>query len=513
MGKVVAKVISFVIIIGALSLMMGSTSGAHQEGEEMDFGDLMSLYDPLNKEFRGIEPGDTFLFMDTISISKLNKDGDTVIWLQSTGGGMYRYNLTVLGDWTSQLKRGAKVEFNVTVISVGAQGSGQEWIECPIEGIRLLKDAPDQIILITDGDVIEVLGLKIDIGFLPEPMQQPLIKAGMVMLIWLLMTALLWFIVRISISILTRKFPGLDLSIIRSIRLPFFIVIMLYGLLISIALLPIPEKSIMLFYRIYRVTAIILLSVIAVKLLKNVIFVHLRAMSAKTETKADDVLIPVLDKVLFVAVWILAGIMVLDTLGVDVTVLIAGMGIAGLVIAFAAQDTLSNFFSGISLLVDRPFKEGDWIMMDDKLYQVREIGLRSTRMFHSFTNQLVTIPNNRISDRLFSNLSEPDLLGRTTINVGVSYGSDPRKVGQILIDEISAHPDTFEDKDHATFYRFNDFGDSSLLFAVTFWVKDFNDQWRVSSELRERIFYRFAREGINIPFPQRVVHLTKLNDS
>ncbi|MDG6225145.1 MAG: mechanosensitive ion channel [Candidatus Thermoplasmatota archaeon] len=510
MGPGIAKVISFVIIIGALSLMMGSANALNFGSDEMDFSDLMALYNPDNREFRGLEPQDTFLFLDTISMSKLDRNGDTIIWFESTGGGMYRHNLTVLGDWTSQLKRGAKAEFNVTVISIGGQGSGQEWIECPIEGIRLLKDAPDQIILITDGDVIEVLGLKIDISFLPEPMQQPLVKSGLVLSIWFLLTALLWLFIRIIISILTRKFPGLDLSIIRSIRIPFFVVIMLYGLLISIALLTIPERTVIAFYRIYRVTAIILLSVIAVKLLKNVIFVRLKSMSAKTETKADDVLIPVLDKVMFVAVWVLAGIMVLDTMGVDVTVLIAGMGIAGLVIAFAAQDTLSNFFSGISLMLDRPFKEGDWIMMDDKLYQVREIGLRSTRMFHSFTNQLVTIPNNRISDRLFSNLSEPDMYGRTTISVGVSYGSDPRKVGQILIDEVSAHPDTFEDKDHATFYRFNDFGDSSLLFAVTFWVKDFNDQWRVSSELRERIFYRFAREGINIPFPQRVVHLTKL---
>ena len=122
---------------------------------------------------------------------------------------------------------------------------------------------------------------------------------------------------------------------------------------------------------------------------------------------------------------------------------------------------------------------------------------------------MVTIPNNRISDHMFSNLNEPDTLGRTTITVGVDYGSDPSRIGQILVEEVRTHPEVLEDADHISMYRFIDYGESALKFTVTFWVKDFNEQWRIASELRERIFYRFAREGVTIPYPHRVVHMVK----
>ena len=259
--------------------------------------------------------------------------------------------------------------------------------------------------------------------------------------------------------------------------------------------------------KVYRAATVVVAAYISIKVFKRIILVYLKILSKKTDTQADDILAPFLGKVITVAIWIVAFVMFLKVFDVDITVFVAGMGIIGLVIAFAAQDTLSNFFAGIMILLDRPFKEGDIIMLDGDGYEVRHIGLRSTRLFHSISNQLVTIPNNKISDHLFSNLSEPDFKGRKTVEVGVGYDHDPKKVGALLIEIANSHPDSFVDKDHQPHYRFTTFGDSSLNFTLTFWVKNFNDQWRVASELRERIYSRFASEGIEIPFPQRVVHL------
>jgi small-conductance mechanosensitive channel len=267
------------------------------------------------------------------------------------------------------------------------------------------------------------------------------------------------------------------------------------------------EKLIDILDMIYKAATVVLIAYISIKVFKRVILVYLKIVAQKTENQADDILAPFLGKVITVAIWIVAFVMFLRVFGIDITVFVAGMGIIGLVIAFAAQDTLSNFFAGIMILLDRPFKEGDIIMLDDAGYEVKHIGLRSTRLFHSISNQLVTIPNNKISDHLFSNLSEPDNKGRKTVEVGTGYDNDPKRIGEILMEIANSHPDTFVDDDHQPFYRFANFGDSSLNFSLTFWVKDFNDQWRVASEIRERIYERFDREGIEIPFPQRVVHM------
>jgi MscS family membrane protein len=259
--------------------------------------------------------------------------------------------------------------------------------------------------------------------------------------------------------------------------------------------------------RVYVSGLIMVGAYIASKVFREVIIVYLKVISSKTETKADDVLVPILGKVISVVIWVVAGILLLESIGIDITVFVAGLGIAGLVIAFAAQDTLSNFFSGVMLMLDRPFKEGDWIMLNEKIYQVRDIGLRSTRLHHALTNQLVTIPNNRISDHMFSNLSEPDMLGRIDVEVGVTYKVPPKKVGQVLLDITHAHKDVFNDSEHKAFYRVKAFADSSITYTITFWVRDFNEQWRVASEVREAIYERFAAEGIEIPFPQRVVQI------
>jgi small-conductance mechanosensitive channel len=108
---------------------------------------------------------------------------------------------------------------------------------------------------------------------------------------------------------------------------------------------------------------------------------------------------------------------------------------------------------------------------------------------------------------MFSNLSEPDTFGRRTLKFGVSYTTDIEKMKKIVHDIVAAHPGVQCDDDHSIIVRFNDFGDSALNWAVTFFVKDYNDQWAIASDIRHEMYHRFAKEGIEIPFPQRVVHM------
>ncbi|MGA1822154.1 MAG: mechanosensitive ion channel family protein [Thermoplasmatota archaeon] len=504
-----ARNLAICIMMAVLIIGLPSATGAGGS-DDLSFEDIMDAYDAEDRDFAGYDDGDVIEFVDHVSVSRLNADGDTVVWFRSTGGSIYSPTLTYPNDLTSILTPNTKIKTKVTVVNLSIDGEYGEVLDAQIDDIEILRVGEDEIIL--DGETINIFGYEISLSGLPDDLETPWFKFVLVLVVWVVMVFVLWVIFQIIVKIVNKTKTSLDDTFINILRAPLFIILLLYGILVALSMLNLNDQLMFIITRLYQAGTIVALAYIVIKVFKKVLMVYLKVVSAKTETKADDVLVPVFGKIATVVIWIIAIIMFLDTFGIDITVFVAGMGIVGLVIALAAQDTLSNFFAGIMILLDRPFKEGDWIMLDEKVYQVRHIGLRSTRFFHSASNQLVTIPNNRISDHIFSNLNEPNYMGRYTVNVGVSYDSDPRKVGELLLNIVRSHPDTFEDDDHKPIYRFSSFGDSSLDFIVMFWLRDFNDQWRVASEIRHEIFDRFNKEGIEIPFPQRTVHMARASD-
>jgi small-conductance mechanosensitive channel len=179
----------------------------------------------------------------------------------------------------------------------------------------------------------------------------------------------------------------------------------------------------------------------------------------------------------------------------------------GLVIAFAAQDTLSNFFSGFHILLDRPFKEGDLLHLEtDDYCEVRQIGMRSTKLYNIFDHDLIIMPNNMLASQRIVNMTEPDQNYRIRLDVGVAYGSPLEKVEQILMEAIRAQDGVVDDDPERkpTVYIAN-FGESSIDFIIRAWVKDIMEQWDIASSTRKDIDRRFKEEGIIIPFPQRTV--------
>ena len=162
----------------------------------------------------------------------------------------------------------------------------------------------------------------------------------------------------------------------------------------------------------------------------------------------------------------------LSTFQVDFGVLIAGVGVVGLVIALAAQDTLSNFFSGILLLLDQGFKTGDMIKFSDTYCIIREVGLRSTKIYDIINHVIIIIPNNALANQDIVNLTKPDRYYRLRILVGVSYDSDAREVEKTLIEVSKENKDVEQDDPtRLPIVRFQAFGDSTLNFALVVWIK------------------------------------------
>jgi small-conductance mechanosensitive channel len=211
------------------------------------------------------------------------------------------------------------------------------------------------------------------------------------------------------------------------------------------------------------------------------------------------------------ALIILIGLLItLDSLSISITPLLTTLGIGGLAVALAFKDTLANFFAGLYIVADRPIRAGDYIKIDDGPEgYVEGIGWRSTRI-RTLPNNIVVIPNSKVSESIITNYFLPERSMSLPLNINVSYRSDPRRVEEILIEEATRATSEIEGLlgDPAPFVRFiPGFGDSSLNFTLICQVREFVDQYYVQHELRHRIFERFKKEGVEIPFPQRTIYL------
>jgi small conductance mechanosensitive channel len=201
-------------------------------------------------------------------------------------------------------------------------------------------------------------------------------------------------------------------------------------------------------------------------------------------------------------IMLLGLIIAIAQLGIEVGPLLAGLGIAGFVIGFALQDTLSNFASGMMILVYRPFDVGDVIEAGGVTGKVDQMNLVST-MILTFDNQLLIVPNKQVWGGIIRNVTHQDKR-RVDMTFGIGYSDDIPKAEQVLTEIITSHEKVLKDPEPVV--RLNTLGESSVDFVVRPWSKT-DDYWDVYWDVTREVKERFDAEGISIPFPQRDVHV------
>ncbi len=219
-------------------------------------------------------------------------------------------------------------------------------------------------------------------------------------------------------------------------------------------------------------------------------------------------LFPLLKKISKIVITVLAVIVILSKFDVNISAFIVSLGVGSLAIALAAQDTLSNMIAGFIIMIDRPFRIGDRIKYGNDIGDVVEIGIRSTKIL-DFENNLVIMPNNEIVKSKIVNLTYPNIFTTVVIDVGVAYGSDLKKVKKIMLKAADNHPLISKSSPANVFLM--SFGDSSLNFRLAARTDDYRNAFIAQCELREIIYEEFNKAGIDIPFPQRVIHMRKGN--
>jgi small-conductance mechanosensitive channel len=214
--------------------------------------------------------------------------------------------------------------------------------------------------------------------------------------------------------------------------------------------------------------------------------------------------------ILKIAIWITGLLVLLSGLGVAIAPILTALGVGGLAVALALQDTLSNLFAGLHLLMDKPIRVGDYIRLENgQEGYVVDIGWRTTRIRMPLNN-LVVIPNNKLTQSILTNYSLPDPRTVVAIPIGVSYNADPDHVERVLLEEATkaaGHVAGLLAEPAPVVRLIPGFGESALNFTLTLQVRTFEDQAPVQHELRKRILKRFREEKIEIPLPAQTVHL------
>lgn len=201
--------------------------------------------------------------------------------------------------------------------------------------------------------------------------------------------------------------------------------------------------------------------------------------------------------------FIISALLAIIAIGIDLTSLAFIAGALSVGIGFGLQDVIKNLVAGIIILFERPVKVGDWVVLSGVEGTIKQINIRSTELL-SFDKMSVIIPNATLISSTVTNKTHGDFMSRQSVAVGVAYGSDVEKVKKILLECAAEHKLVM--KNPAPYVLFKDFGSSSLDFELRCYVKDIRSGWIVPSELRYAINKRFIEEGIEIPFPQVVVH-------
>ncbi|MBI2849966.1 MAG: mechanosensitive ion channel family protein [Chloroflexi bacterium] len=297
----------------------------------------------------------------------------------------------------------------------------------------------------------------------------------------------------------------LDDMIIQALGRPLFAALITAGL--WLALVQIPELSAHLGI-VHDVGVILIMAVAtvaAVRVIQALFLWYGAELASRAKLEMGSKLIPLLRRVSTIAIYAIGLLIILDQLHVNISPVLAGLGIGGLAVALALQSTLSNFLAGTYVLSDAVIHTGDYIMLDSGQEGfVEDIGWRSTKLRH-WQGNLIILPNSKLADAIVTDYEKPDKAMLFTVDCGVSYESDLAKVERVTLGVAAETLRNFPQgaKDFEPVVRFKQFGDSNINFAIVLKSVDRVGQFLLKHEFIKALHKRFGEEGIEIQYPAR----------
>lgn len=298
------------------------------------------------------------------------------------------------------------------------------------------------------------------------------------------------------------KWEG-DIIIITAIRGMTFLWFVVGGVYGAVQTFPIHPVLLTVVHKVLLVTLILSVTIVLAKV--SVGFVDLYAERVEGVMPSTTIF----ENLTRVIIFIIGILVILQSLGISITPILTALGVGGLAVALALQETLSNLFSGVQIIASRQLKPGDYVKLESgEEGYVEDITWRNT-VIRALPNNMIVVPNSKLASTIVVNYYQPERELAVLVPVGVSYDSDLEKVEKVTIDvanevmrEVQGGIPEFE-----PFIRYNNFGDFSIDFTVIMRANEFVDQYLIKHEFIKRLHKRFEAEGIEIPFPVRTVYV------
>jgi MscS family membrane protein len=292
------------------------------------------------------------------------------------------------------------------------------------------------------------------------------------------------------------------------VRKPIRLVITIAAIWLALSPFEVPASYRKLVDNLMLILTAILVTFVLLKLV-DLLIAFIKPRVQATESKLDDQLLPIVAKTLKIFILVVAVLVMMQNLGYNVTSILAGLGIGGLAVALAAQDTLSNIFGSVAIFADRPFVVGERIIFDKYDGIVETIGLRSTKI-RTLDGTLVTVPNSLVAKNAVDNIARRPTI-KNLYTVTVTYDTSYEKVQsglEILREIFKNHPST---EDYWVYFK--EFGSHSLNILVIHWCKhtQYQQFLEATEEINLEIKRRFQEKGIEFAFPTQTLYLRPEN--
>ena len=312
---------------------------------------------------------------------------------------------------------------------------------------------------------------------------------------------------RIVLRLVKNTKTDLDDILLKRSSMPITIILFFISLKIAIDELKLSELVMVNVNKSIYSALVIFGGYLIYVIIDVIVFDLWKKLGKRMNAKTMESLTSLIHGILKVVLIIFGLIYILDLWGVQVTPLLAGLGIAGLAVALALQPTLANIFSGLAMILDDSVRVGDLVYLDAiSRGKIQRIGLRSTKIVTA-DNELIIVPNSKLADSNIQNIALPEPKSRVVVPFSVSYGSDVEKVKKIVLKEIKTIDHFCSEPEPKV--RFMEMGPSSLNFKAYFYVDSFDYRNSGLDEANTKIYNALNKNGISMPFPQMDVHLKR----
>lgn len=345
----------------------------------------------------------------------------------------------------------------------------------------------------------KILGL-----FVIPGIDSPELNAAITFVIWIIITCIVVFLYNaiVSWAFKNDSSKGKDK---RKIAGVWVLAIMLYGIYNTLLVYGANERILDLFWTILQFVYIILVAFIVWDIYRSIVNHFFHKMESKEGFEGMDTsLIPLFNMIGKVVIVIVGTAVFLATLGVNIVGILTGAGILGLAVSLGAQNTLTEIFGGMTLMITRPFIKEDMIRLNDEsaVYEVVDIHLLTTEFKEWSNTPHIIIPNSVVAKSKITNLTSIPDAYRVYLYVGVAYDSDTEIVRKAMVESAKEHPHVLKDKIYPEpEVRLESFDDSCITFRLAAYVDNFDDSTIYMGEIRELIVRKLNANGISIPYP------------